>query len=295
MNEEDELVRRQSFETDGPIEVDLGTGAGRIEVRLREGSGVDLEVRHDTSASSGFAQGVSGLISWLGGQLGEGQVASAPAEAVRQTRIDLSGGRLVVRTPRDLQLRSVPVAVTVRAPAGSHVSARSGSGDLVVSGTAGRVDLTTGSGRIAVDQANAAARVETGSGPVRLGPMAAGARVKSGSGDVEVTSVGGASSAVTGSGDVWFGAATDDVLVRTGTGDVTIANATAGQLELHTGSGGIRVGIRPGTRAEIDLSSGSGEARSELDLTTRPPDSAPGLRIRGRTGSGIVLVTGATE
>lgn len=295
VNGEDELVRRQSFETDGPVDVDLGTGSGRIEVRLREGSGVDVEVRHDTSTSSGFAQGVSGLITWLGGQLGEGLAASAPAEAVRQTRIDLSGARLVVRTPRDLQLRSVPVAVTVRAPAGSHVTARSGSGDVVVSGTAGRIDLTTGSGRIAVDQANAAARVETGSGPVRLGPMAAGVRTKSGSGDVEIMSVGGASTVVTGSGDVWLGAVTDDLLVRTGTGAVTIANATAGQVELHTGSGGIRVGIPPGNRAEIDLSSGSGEARSELDLSTRPPDAGPGLRIRGRTGSGTALVTAATE
>lgn len=294
-NGEDTVVRRQSFDTDGPVEIDLGTGPGRIEVRLSERQGVDLEVRHDPAAVSGLAQGVSSLMSWLGGQFGDGPVESVAAEAVRQTRIDMSDGRLVVRTPRDLQLRSVPVTVSVAAPEGSHVTARSGSGDLAVSGGAGRLDLTTGSGRISADQASAAAKVETGSGIVRLGPMAAGVRAKTGSGEVEVTAVGGASTVITGSGDVWLGTVGDDLLARTGSGAVTIASATAGQLELHTGSGAIRVGIKQGTTAEIDLSSGSGEARSELDLTETPPSSSPALRVRGRTGSGSALVTPATD
>jgi hypothetical protein len=293
------VVRRQSFEHEGAAELDLGTGPGRIDVRLVDEPGVHVEVRHDPDGASPFAAGMSNLMSWINTQFGQGaaeeEPVSAAAEAVRQTRVDFTGGRLVVRTPKEMQLRNIAVAISVQAPLGSHVTAKSGSGDLAVGGAAGRLELTTGSGRVSSDQASGNARVDTGSGVVRLGPMAAGVRAKTGSGDVEITSVGGVSTVVTGSGDVWLGAVSSDVLARTGSGNVTIANASEGQIELHTGSGAIRVGIREGNRAEIDLSSGSGEARSDLDLSTSPPQAAPSLRVRGRTGSGTALVTSAVD
>lgn len=293
----DELVRRQSFETEGPVELDLGTGPGRIDVRLVDEPGVHVEVRHDPHGSSPFSQGMSNLMNWIGYQFGnlDPEEGSLPAEAVRQTRVEFTTGRLVVRAPKDMHLRNVPIAVSVQAPVGSSVAAKSGSGDVQVSGAAGRLELTTGSGRISADQAAAAAKVDTGSGVVRLGPMAAGVRAKTGSGDVEISAVGGVSTVITGSGDVWLGAVSSDVLARTGSGNLTIATASAGQLELHTGSGAIRIGIKEGNRAEIDLSSGSGEARSDLDLRTTPPESAPALKIRGRTGSGTALVTAAID
>ena len=303
MSEENNVVRRQSFDAEGPVELDLGTGGGGITVRLADEPGVHVEIRHDPGAGSPWSQGVTNLMSWvstqfgsqLGGQFGEAvpQGSSAEAEAVRQTRVDFAAGRLAVRTPKEMQLRNVPISVSVQAPLGSHVEARSGAGDVTVTGAAGKLNLHTGSGRIDADQAEGSVHVDTGSGTVRLGPMAAGLRAKTGSGDVEITAIGGASTVITGSGDVWLGAVTGDVLARTGSGRVTIANATAGELELHTGSGAIHVGVRKGSPAEVDLSSGSGEARSDLDLTTSPPESKPTLRIRGRTGSGTALVTTA--
>jgi hypothetical protein len=293
----EDVVRRHSFDHEGAAEIDVTTGPGRIDVRLVDEPGVHVEVRHDPDGASPFAMGMSSLMSWINTQFGQGEEAppSLAAEAVRQTRVDFSGGRLVVRTPKDMQLRNVSVAVSVQAPLGSHVTAKSGSGDLNVNGAAGRLEMTTGSGRVTADQAAGSSKIDTGSGVVRLGPMAAGVRAKTGSGDVEVSSVGGVSTVVTGSGDVWLGAVTSDVLARTGSGNVTIANAASGQLELHTGSGEIRVGVRAGSPAEVDLSSGSGEARSDLDLSAAPPESAPSLRIRGRTGSGTALVTTASE
>jgi hypothetical protein len=299
---EENVVRRQSFDTEGPVELDLGIGGGGVTVRLVDEPGVHVEIRHDPEAASPWAQGMTNLMSWVstqfGGQLGQFAEAvpegsSADAEAVRQTRVDYTAGRLVVRTPKDIQLRNVPILVSVQAPVGSHVEARTGSGDVTVNGAAGRLNLHTGSGRISADQAESTVHVDTGSGTVRLGPMAAGLRAKTGSGDVEITAIGGASTVVTGSGDVWLGAVTGDVLARTGSGRVTIANAASGELELHTGSGAIHVGVRQGSPAEVDLSSGSGEARSDLDLTTSPPESKPPLRIRGRTGSGNAVVTAA--
>ena len=51
--------------------------------------------------------------------------------------------------------------------------------------------------------------------------------------------------------------------------------------------------MHPGVRAELDLISGSGRARSELEVRSVAPEQAPPLHVRGRTGSGDVLVTRA--
>ena len=51
-----------------------------------------------------------------------------------------------------------------------------------------------------------------------------------------------------------------------------------------------------GSAAEIDLTSGTGEARSELTLSDQQPTSdKPSLRIHGRTGSGAAVVSPATS
>ena len=98
-----------------------------------------------------------------------------------------------------------------------------------------------------------------------------------------------------GSGDVRIGAVRADVGVRTGTGAVSVADASAGRLDLTTGSGGLTIGVHAGVLAELDLSSGSGRARSELDVRQTAPGREPVLWLRGRTASGDVLVTRATE
>jgi hypothetical protein len=191
------------------------------------------------------------------------------------------------------QFRLVPLAVSVRAPAGSHLVLRAGTAEVTVTGPAGRVNLVTGSGNVRLDRADGPADVSAGSGALRLGPMLGGLRARSGSGEIEVSSVGGSSILMTGSGDVWLGSVQADVQARTGTGDLTVADAASGTISLATGSGEIRVGVRSGIKAMVDLRSGSGQARSELALSHQAPAGESPLRIRGRTGSGNAVVTAA--
>jgi DUF4097 and DUF4098 domain-containing protein YvlB len=234
-------------------------------------------------------------MSWVNDQFMEANADASPEAAVRQTRIDLAGGRLVIRTPKALPLRNIPVEVTVRAPAGSHITAHSGTATFTITGSAGRLDVSTGSGDVAADRADGVAAVTTGSGAVRLGPMLGGLRARTGSGDMEVSSVGGATSLFTGTGDVWLGAVAGDVMARTGSGDLTVADAGSGRLELITGTGEIRVGIRQGVTAEVDLTSGTGKATSELDLSNAKPTEEPAVHLRGRTGAGSAIVTAAVD
>jgi len=290
-NVQDELIRKQFFDASGPLDIDLALVAGRVTIALTEEPGVAVEVRYDPSATNSWMQGLSSVLNWFGGQFGSEGSEEARYAAVHDTRIELVGQRLIVHTPK--RQRMVPLAVTVRAPAGANLELAAGSADMTITGPAGRVKLSTGSGNVSMDRADGAAEINSGSGALRLGPMLGGLRARSGSGEIEVSSVGGSTTLMTGSGDVWLGAVQSDVRVRTGSGDLTVADAACGYVELATGSGEIRVGVRTGTAAMVDLRSGSGQARSELRLSDTPPANAPQLQVRGRTGSGNAVVTAA--
>lgn len=297
------VVRQQHFECAGPVEVDVELGPGRLDVQLVEdtdGAGeVTVQVRPDPAAGPPWNAGITGLLSWLGEQAGATQPGEVAAEAARSTVIDFTGQRLTVRSPRDFPLRAVPLTIQISAPSGSSITARSGSADIAVEGVADRFDASTGSGQVRAQRCTGPTDVRTGSGDVRLGSMLGRLRVRTGSGEVEVISIdtAGASpergTVQTGSGDVRLGAVTHDVSARTGSGDLTVVDASAGGLELTTGSGQLRVGIHPGVRAELDVSSGSGHARSDLPVGGPPPEGDVPLRVRARTGSGDALVTAA--
>ncbi|NUT97406.1 MAG: hypothetical protein HOY78_35825 [Saccharothrix sp.] len=290
---ESEVVRQQSFEVEGVVEIDIALISGRVQVHLVDEPGVHVEVRHETPPGDSWTAGLTGLLSWVNDQFGASG-APAPTDAVRDARIELTGQRLKVQSSKALPLRAVPLGVTVRAPVGSHVIAKSGAADVTVTGAAGRLEIKTGTGAVTADRADGSSQVDSGSGKVRLGPMLGGLRAKTGSGDIEVSSIAGNTVLYSGTGHVWLGAVQNDVQVRTGSGDVTIADAAAGRIQLGTGSGHVRVGVHPGVAAEVDLLSTAGTARSDLEVSTTPPADTPPLVITGRTGNGNALVTTAT-
>lgn len=327
-------MRQESRTVAGPADLDLAVDVGRVVVHLDGASGDDeapetaneetneeaetdgnapgelevrVEVRHDPAAG-GWAQRLGEVASWLGSVSaapdtddGDGP-ASAGADAVRAADIAWSapgaGGEaptLTVRSTTELPLRMVPLVVTVWAPPGSRVTARTGAGDVAVRGRAGRATVRTGAGTATTADVDGDAEITTGSGDVELGAVGGRARIRTGSGTVRVGAVAGSTDIKAGSGDVRIGAVHADVGVRTGTGAVSVADASAGRLDLTTGSGGLTIGVHAGVLAELDLSSGSGRARSELDVRRTAPDRDPALWLRGRTASGDVLVTRATE
>jgi hypothetical protein len=296
MTEPSGVVRQQSFEFAGIAEIDVSLISGRVQVQLVDAPGVHVEVRHDPTAGNSWTEGLSSVLSWVSGQFGpdKGAAPAVPEEAVREARVELLGNRLRIESSKALPLRAAPLSVLVTAPVGSHVTSRTGAADVIVTGGAGRLDLNTGTGSVSADRATGEAKVNSGAGTVRLGTMLAGLKAKTGSGDVEVSSVGGNSTLITGTGDVWLGAVHSDVMVRTGSGDLTVADAAAGEIQLATGSGNIRVGIRQGTLARIDLVSTSGNARSDFDVSSEPLGEAS-LTVTGRTGSGTALVTAAAS
>ena len=298
------LVRQQTWRSDGPAELELAVDVGRIRVHLEEqpdGAGeVRVELRHDPSAGNSWSQGLSGIINWLGNATGgaggvSGSTEELAAEAVSAAEISWSesGRRLVVRSSQDLPLRVVPLAITVWAPTRSRLAGRVGAGEVRVTGRAGWAGVRTGSGGATLEAVDGDADITTGSGDIELGPVSGRARLRTGSGAVRLAATGGPTEIKTGSGDVAIGEVNGDVGLRTGSGDVAIADARSGALELTTGSGGLRIGVHPGVGAELDLASGSGRARSELEVAAAAPERPAAVQVRGRTGSGDVLVARA--
>ncbi|WP_216216322.1 DUF4097 family beta strand repeat-containing protein [Amycolatopsis aidingensis] len=301
----EELVRNHTFDTDGPLELDISLTVGRVDIRLGkqedEQAGATpalVEVRHAPGAEDSWLTGVSSLLSWVGEQFGQQlgtDMGGGPADAVQQTRVEQTGNRLVVRGPKPLPLRNIPLAVTVHAPAGSALQVRSGAAAVEVTGAAGRVDVSSGSGEVSVERADGPATMRSGTGAIRLGPALSGLHLRTGSGDVEVASLGGSATLATGTGAVWLGACAGEVQVRSGGGGLSVADAASGSLELITGSGDIRIGLRQGVLAEVSLSSGSGRVSSELEVTEQPAERTETLNIRARTGSGNAVLGRATQ
>lgn len=306
------VVRQQDFECQGAIDISVELDSGRLDITLEDGPeedgpeegtaegtagpGVAVQIRPDPTSQPPWTVGIGGLLTWLGEQTGAIPPSAIAAEAVRRTVVDFTGGRLTVRTPREVPLRTVPLIIQVSAPQGSSINARSGSADVAVIGTAAALDVETGSGQVRAQRCTGAAEVRTSSGDVRLGTVLGQLRVRTGSGEVDVISVEGAQGngmVHTGSGAVRLGAVAHDVSARTGSGDLTVVDASAGGLNLTSGSGQLRVGIHPGVLAELDVSSGSGRARSDLPVGGPPAEGDVVLRVRARTGSGDALVTAA--
>lgn len=322
---QDDLVRRQSFDCTGPVELDVEIESGLVEIRLADdtatadapaggtqdvqdvqdvpaggaaGQVVHVEVRHEPAAGSTWGGGLTGLLSWVGQQIG-GTEPAYPAAAVRETTIAMHGNRVIVQGPKTMPLRVVPLGVVIVAPPGSSVGVRAGAGDIRVTGPANLLDVRSGSGDISADRADGIARARTGSGSIRLGPMTDGLSARSGSGDLEVAALTGVAKIGTGSGSIWLGHLDDGhVSARTGSGDLTVADAGSGVLDLVTGSGDLRVGIRAGSAAEVDVFSGSGRARSDLPVSDDYDSTAPAsdavVQVKARTGSGDAVIARAT-
>lgn len=315
-------VRGESWPCPQPAELDLSVDVGRIAVTLADGAGaVEVELRVEQSWGGGWHRGLTSVFNWLneatggsssirvggrefsfgglgGGHFDLGELAGGDLidEAVRGAEVTWSASarRLVVRSSRSLPARLVPLAVTVRAPAGSGMVLGSGAGPITVSGRSGTADVHAGTGDVELDTVGGDLRLRTGSGAASVRAVAGRAKAKAGSGDITVDAVNGPAELQTGSGDLRLGGVRADLFARTGSGDLTVADAQAGRLDLTTGSGHLRVGVHPGVAAELDLRSGSGKARSELEVSdTAPATAQAALRIGGRTGSGDVLVTRA--
>jgi Putative adhesin len=236
----------RTLTVDGPVDLDVQTGAGDIQIRAGSGNSVHVTGRIRVQ-------------SWGGGDTPEARVAHIQtAPPVEQTGNTVRLGRVV----DNALYRNVHISYEVVVPLNTKVRAHTGSGDIGIAFSASDVNATTGSGDINVLGSSGSLMAHTGSGDVHAGKVAGPMTAETGSGDVDAVQLSAA-----------------PVSIRTGSGNVTldVASDASFDLSVHTGSGSIQTshpltatGNRSRNRLEgtvrgggpaVDIRTGSGDVR----------------------------------
>jgi DUF4097 and DUF4098 domain-containing protein YvlB len=152
----------------------------------------------------------------------------------------------------------------------------SASGDLEVGSVVGNLKADTASGGITVHDINGSASVSTASGDAAIGDLDGDVKFRAASGSLTVRRLHGHLNA------------------QTASGDVTVGTAINGGVSVQTSSGEVVLGIAEGTAAQLDLRTGSGEVRNLLTPSEGPAEGDETLVVHARTGSGDVVVQRAS-
>ncbi|MFH9425647.1 DUF4097 family beta strand repeat-containing protein [Streptomyces sp. NPDC017529] len=291
-----------AFETPGPITatLELDCGTARITAGKRTDTIVEVLPRNKADDKD--------------------------VQAVQQTQVTCSGGRLAIKTPKKRSLFGKPgtIEVSVELPAGSDVRGTSALGAFFCEGSFGEVTLKTSLGDLQVDEA-AGADLRTdhgdirlarstgdveaiGSGRIEIGTVNGSATVKNSNGAIEIGEVTGSLRTTAANGDISVGTAHGDVGAKCANGrtDIGVAHAgvdasssnggirvgdvTRGRIDLRTAVGNLEVGIHEGTAAWLDTHTKYGAVRNALGSAAGPADSDETVEVTARTSTGDIVI-----
>jgi hypothetical protein len=227
------------------------------------------------------------------------------------TRVELADDRLLVKAPKPRgwlsRDRGGSVDVTIELPAGSHLRAALGWGDLRSDGPLGdcRVKsglglvlldevaglrVKSGAGDVSVERATGHAEVTAGSGDIRLGELGGGAVIRNSNGGTSVGAVAGDLQVKAANGDIAVGAARGSVVAKSANGDVRVGEVARGRVALETNAGEIEVGIRAGAAAWLDARAAAGRVRNALEAAGAPDPAGDAVELRARTSLGDIVI-----
>ncbi|MFJ1545121.1 DUF4097 family beta strand repeat-containing protein [Streptomyces sp. NPDC088246] len=229
--------------------------------------------------------------------------------AAEQTDVTYASGVLTVRTPKQRYPlgRTGTVDVTVELPTGSRIDmtgawaqvlgegrlgevrVKTSSGDVRLD-TTGPLQLTASHGSITVDRVEGMAEITTSSGSLRVGTVDGPAVLKNSHGTTTVGTATGELRVNGANGDINIERAEGSVAATTAHGTLRVAEVARGTVRLETSYGAIEVGIREGTAAWLDVSSGRGQVRNTLDASETPEKTEDTVEVRARTRWGNIDV-----
>jgi Toastrack DUF4097 len=244
----------------GPVDLDVSTGAGDIEVH---------------SGAVGSVQ-VTGRIKVSGWS---GNVDEKVRRLEQNPPIEQNGNSIRIGYITDSELRrNVSIDYQIVVPQATSLTSHTGSGDQKIDEIKGPLEARSGSGDMHISSIGSRVEAHTGSGDLQMNSINGDVRARAGSGNIQGDGVAGAFDAETGSGDVGLRqTASGEVRVRTGSGSVNL-NGVRSMVNADTGSGDVDIEGTPG--GEWRLSAGSGtiklriprEAGFDLDASTSSGD-----------------------
>ena len=241
---------------------------------------------------------------------------AADVRAAEQVKVDLDGGVLTIKgLPSWRQLSPFGghglADISVEAPSGADVTARTAVGAIVATGRLGRVNATSAMGDITVshvasgrartafgdvriDRVDGDLDAATASGELHIGDVHGSASVKSSSGNITVRHVAGELKAKAANGRIDIERADRSLMSRTASGSIRVGQVGEGDVLLTAAAGGMQIGIPDGTVAWLDLHSQYGTVRNELDAATGPRAEERRVKVVAKTYNGDVVVRRAT-
>ena len=295
----------RTLKVTGPVELDVSTGSGHIDVRTGDSSTV--RIRGTIRASSG---------RWL----------SSDADAERRVRylesnppIEQSGNYVKIGHTEDRELmRNVSISYDLVVPAETRLRSNTGSGSQSIAGLRGPVKADTGSGNLRIDDIGDELEAHTGSGNIEIRSVKGRLHAQTGSGPIRATDIAGGFVATTGSGDVRLeqsspgdgkvdtGSGTVEIhglrgglRVETGSGGISVEGDPTGDWSLHTGSGGVVARVPSEAAFDVDAHTSSGHISTTHSIAVqgtvgrgelRGKVGQGGARLELRTGSGNIQI-----
>ena len=275
----------RTLQVSGPVDLEVLTHSGDVTVRAGSSGSVVIHAKIFVGDR------------WLlGGRREEDVRAIQQNPPIRQ-----EGNRIHIDY---VSYHNISVDYEITVPRDTTIRTRSGSGDQILEGTHGNVDVQTGSGDVKITKLNGAVLAQTGSGNIRAREISGTVKGQTGSGDVEIEENGsGDVDMHTGSGNISARGVQGGFRGETGSGDVSAEGSQSGPWEIHTGSGTVRVRLPSNAAFDADISSSSGSvdvgAPIEMTVQGRVGDMHKSIhgKVRGggqllrvRTGSGDIHI-----
>ena len=206
-------------------------------------------------------------------------------------RLDATSARLAVEVLRG---RGSDTRFEVTMPAAARVSARSGSGDISISGVRGGVDAVTQSGDLRVENVAELTEARSLSGDIDVRGVTGPVEIGTVNGDVTIADVKGDVEATAVSGDIGIRNVTARyVRTRTTNGDISYDGAVdpAGRYEFASHSGEVYLTIPQGTGALLTVATYSGSIESDFPITLKPGGHGAGQRFTFEIGKGDARIS----
>jgi DUF4097 and DUF4098 domain-containing protein YvlB len=274
----------RSFQVSGPVDLEVLTKSG------------DITVRNGTPGTVSIHAKIQCGNSWFGGDHKAEVQELQNNPPIRQTgnsvRIDY------------VNMNNISIDYEISVPEQTSVRAHTGSGDQIVEGIKGNIDLQSGSGDLKLARLTGEMRFQTGSGNVKGRELSGPARIKAGSGDIQIEETGAGDMEVrTGSGNITVSGVNGGFHAEAGSGDIHGAGSPKDMWNVRTGSGNVTLRLPSDAAFDVDVSSSSGNVTLGHPVATtvqgRVQDSKKSVvgKVRGggpmvsvHTGSGDIAV-----
>lgn len=172
--------------------------------------------------------------------------------------------------------RSTSARLVVSLPRRANVQARSGDGSISIARVNGRIELRSGDGSI---------RATDTSGDLTLNTM---------DGSIRVDGCQGRLTLETGDGGVSVSGEWRSARLRTGDGSIVYraepGSAVETDWQISTGDGTVSLFLPRDLNAEMDLHTGDGSVRNELEVATDGKGESNRRTLRGRLNDGGRLI-----